>query len=218
VSASSTADGRAYIPPLRLHVLTRVYDPIVRVTTRERAVKDALVGDLGLRPGDRLLDVGCGTGTLLGMLAARCTGVTLTGVDADAGAVEIAQHKVGPAVTLVEGDARDLPFAPGSFDRVVSSLLFHHLTRDDKRAALAAIRRVLAPGGTFHLADFGAAQDAWMRVAYLGVQILDGFTTTGDNVRGELAPLFRDAGFQDVDETLALRSPLGTIRIHRGRK
>ena len=65
------------------------------------------------------------------------------------------------------------PFEAKSFDRVISSLLFHHLTTDDKRRTLAKLRELLSPGGELHVADWGKAQNLVMRLAFLGVQLLE---------------------------------------------
>jgi ubiquinone/menaquinone biosynthesis C-methylase UbiE len=204
-----------FIPALRFHPLTRLYDPIVRLTTRETVVKGALVDGIGPAGPGRVLDLGSGTGTLLAMLRARYPEATLVGLDADPRIVRQAQRKVGAEVPIVVADATRPPFAPQSFDRVVSSLLFHHLTRPQKRAALEAVRSLLRPGGELHLADWGAPQDRLMRFAYLGVQVLDGFETTGDHPAGKLPTFAREAGFREVSVTRRERTPLGTMSILR---
>jgi SAM-dependent methyltransferase len=108
-----------------------------------------------------------------------------------------------------------LPFETGSFDRVVSSLVFHHLSTEQKQQTLAGIRRVLRPGGELHVADWGAAQNVLMRIAFLGVQLLDGFASTADNVAGRLVPLMREAGFLAVEQTHAEMTLFGTLALYR---
>ena len=98
---------------------------------------------------------------------------------------------------------------------MVSSLLFHHLDRATKLAALREIHRVLAPGGQFHLADWGRANSLLMRAAFLFVQLLDGFATTADNVRGRLPALMTAAGLADAAETARLATPCGTLSLYR---
>jgi SAM-dependent methyltransferase len=142
----------------------------------------------------------------------------VVGIDGDPEILGLARRKVAEAgrqVQFVEALADDLPFPTGSFDRVVSSLVFHHLDRATKGRALAEARRVLRPGATLHILDWGKAQDPLMRLAYLTVQLLDGFATTADNVRGDLVPLMEEAGFVQVRETERRRTAFGTLSLYR---
>jgi cyclopropane fatty-acyl-phospholipid synthase-like methyltransferase len=209
---------RRYIPPLRFRALTRFYDPLLRATLKEDLFRSRVVSQAGLEPGHHVLDVGCGTATLTIMLKRACPGANVVGLDGDSATLAIARQKVleaGVEIELREGMAFDPPFAPASFDRVVSSLVFHHLARDDKRRTLASLFKILRPGGSLHIADWGKAQNALMRVAFLGVQILDGFATTTDNVRGLLPRLIEEAGFRDVAETHRAMTLFGTLSLYR---
>ncbi|HEX6934034.1 MAG TPA: class I SAM-dependent methyltransferase [Streptosporangiaceae bacterium] len=101
----------------------------------------------------RILDVGCGTGMALRELARRLPGaVTLAGVDAAAGMIGQARAKSGdPRLTFVQAAAERLPFGDATFDLVISTTSFDHWA--DQRAGLAECHRVLAPRGSFVLAD-----------------------------------------------------------------
>lgn len=206
-----------YIPALRFDWLTRFYDPVLRIALKEELIKRRLVDQVGLRAGQRVLDVGCGTATLTGMLAAACPGAEVIGLDGDPKALAIGRAKLAAAgvrVELREGMAYAPPFPPASFDRVVSSLLFHHLATDDKRRTLAALHTLLRAGGELHIADWGRPRSAGQRIAFLSVQLLDGFRTTADNVRGRLPALITNAGFV-VAETHRERTLLGTLSLYR---
>mgnify|MGYP000855398230 CR=1 FL=1 len=207
-----------YIPALRFDWLTRFYDPVLRATLKEEALKRRLVEQVDLRPGQRALDLGCGTATLTIMLARACPEAEVVGLDGDPRALAIGRDKVsraGVTVELHEGLADAAPFPASTFDRVASSLLFHHLDADGKRRALARVRELLRPGGELHILDWGRAGSALMRVAFLSVQLLDGFRTTTDNVRGRLPALITEAGFADVAETHRARTLFGTLSLYR---
>ncbi len=206
-----------FIPALRFHQLTRFYDPVVRITSRELRLKQHLVAGLGAAP-TTILDLGCGTGTLLTLVRERYPTADLVGLDADAEMLSRASDRLNTGARLVQGDATEPELPEGSFDRVISSLMFHHLTRDQKLRALRAVRALLSPGGEFHLADWGAAHGTLMRLAFVAVQLLDGFETTRDHVRGELPELMRRTGFSDVELTFRQRTPLGSqmvLKAHR---
>jgi ubiquinone/menaquinone biosynthesis C-methylase UbiE len=210
-----SAPGR-FIPALRFPFLTGFYDGVVRATVRERTFRALLVEQLAVEPGQRVLDLGCGTGTLALLVEEK--GARVVGLDADAQVLALARGKArreGRELRLVRAFATAAPFAAGSFDRVVSSLVFHHLTTDEKRAALGQARRLLAPGGELHVADWGEARSVAQRLAFLPVQLLDGFETTADNVRGRLLPLMQEQGFE-VTETRRLATLFGTLSLYRG--
>lgn len=210
-----------YVPPLRYRFLTRFYDPIVRITTNETRFRQALVRQVKAGPRDRVLDVGCGTGTLTLELARAYPESPVTGVDADLEALAFARDKAqraGVNVAFSHHFAAALPFPDASFDRVVSSLFFHHLTRDQKMAALDEAHRVLKPGGELHVADWGAPHNSLLRCAFLVVQLLDGFPNTRDNVRGLLPELIMRSRFDAVRETYRFTAPLGMIALLRSVK
>jgi len=210
-----------YVPALGFAALTRLYDPVLRATLREDVFKRALVAQAAATSGSRVLDLGAGTGTLTMLLQRAAPGATVVGVDGDPDILALARRKASAAELVLRFDhgmADALPYDDGSFDRVVSSLLFHHLTPAVKRRALAEAHRVLAPGGELHVADWGRPQNALMRVLFVGIQLLDGFATTAENVDGMLPDLFREAGFHDVRETRAFATVFGTIALYRGRR
>jgi len=210
-----------YIPPLRYHWLTRFYDPLVRLSTREKAFKQALLCQAAPRAGDQVLDLGCGTATLTIALAKAYPMATVTGIDADARALAIARGKARDAaldLDFQQTSSTRMPLPDESFDRVVSSLFFHHLTSPQKSATLAETRRVLKPGGELHIADWGKPSNALMRALFLGVQLLDGFETTRVSVAGALPGLLQAAGYEGVEETAKFDTSLGTMRLMRATK
>lgn len=207
------------IPALRYESLTRFYDPVLRATLKEDRFKRLLVEQSALRPGYRVLDVGCGTATLTILLKQACAEAEVIGLDGDAKVLDLGRAKIKTAgldITLAQGLASEAPFPPASFDRIVSSLVFHHLATEEKRRTLKRIRELLKPGGEVHIADWGKAQSSAMRVAFLAIQLLDGFATTTDNVRGLLPTFMTEAGFRDVEETHHEMTVFGTLSLYRG--
>jgi len=127
--------SNSYVPALGYHWLTRFYDPIVRLTTRESTFKEALLRQAGLEAGHRVLDLGCGTGTLATMVKRSHPSAEVFGLDADPETLKLARAKMARAgleMQLDQGFASALPYAPASFDRALSSLFFHHLSDQSK--------------------------------------------------------------------------------------
>ncbi len=217
--AGASARRATYIPALRLRALTRFYDRALKATLKEERFKELLVRQARIESGHRVLDLGCGTGTLTVLVARAQPGATGVGLDGDPEALGIARTKAaqaGVAIELHEGMAFEPPFEPGSFDSDVSSLLFHHLTTEDKRRTLRASRDLLRTGGEIHVADWGRAQNFAMRIAFLSVRLLDGFATTADSARGRLPALMDEAGFTSVAETHREMTAFGTLSLYRG--
>lgn len=213
--------SNSYIPALGYRWLTRFYDPVVRLTTREATFKDALLRQANIQDGHQILDLGCGTGTLAMMVKRANRSAEVFGLDADPEALKLARtklEKAGIKVHLDQGLASALPYAPESFDRAFSSLFFHHLSSELKLEAMREVLRVLRPGGEFHIVDWGKPTSPATRLAFVGVQLLDGFATTTDNVRGLLPDLLGLAGFEKVETTQRYSTLLGTLSLYRARK
>ena len=211
-------EAPAYVPALRFRWLTGFYDTLIGATLKEEKFKTLLVEQARLEHGSRVLDLGCGTATLTILLKKRHPEARVFGLDGDPDVLAIARRKVCEAavdVDLRHGMAFDPPFEPASFDRIVSSLVFHHLTTDQKKATLDASRMLLRPGGELHVADWGEAKSFLARAAFLSVQLLDGFATTEDNVLGRLIPMMEEAGFASVAETHREQTLFGTLSLYR---
>jgi ubiquinone/menaquinone biosynthesis C-methylase UbiE len=200
-----------YVPAAGRRALTALYDPVMAVTMREGAWRPVLVEQVleGLRPGGVIADVGAGTGTLAALLAAR-SDADVVAIDGDPEVLERAALK---GVRGREGLADRLPLADRSADRVVMSLLLHHLEPDAKRAALAEARRVLRRGGRLHIADWGRAADPLMRLTFLSLQLLDGFAGTRDHAAGRLPGLIAESGFGSVTVGERYRTAFGTLEL-----
>ncbi|MEJ7750476.1 MAG: class I SAM-dependent methyltransferase [Thermoleophilaceae bacterium] len=207
------AEGR-YVPANGRFLPTALYDRSIAITMREGAWRPRLVRDVLNGDPREVLDLGCGTGTLAIAMARAAGRARITGIDGDAEILDIARAKEGSeGIDFVGGLADALPFDDGSFDRVVCSLLLHHLDPAVKRAALAEARRVLRSGGRLHVADFGRSHDPLMRILFAGLQVLDGFANTADHPAGRLPAMIETAGFHSVERTLALRTAWGSFEV-----
>ncbi|MGH8443186.1 MAG: class I SAM-dependent methyltransferase [Nevskiaceae bacterium] len=207
-----------YVPALGFRFLTPLYDAVLRVTTRERTFKQALLDQAGLVSGQDVLDLACGTGTLTMWAKQRAPGLRLTGLDGDPEMLARARAKsrsAGMEIAFDEGLSTTLPYEDRRFDRVLSSLFFHHLDRDSKQRSLGQAFRVLKPGGELHVADWGRAANPLMRAAFLSIQLLDGFGNTADNVQGLLPEFMRAAGFAEVAEAQRFSTMWGTLSLYR---
>jgi ubiquinone/menaquinone biosynthesis C-methylase UbiE len=125
--------SKNYIPALSFRWLTPLYDPVLKWVMREDKFKQVLTARANIRPGMEVLDLGCGTGTLTILLKESYPGASITGIDGDPDVLKIAREKSpGLNIQWDEGLAFSLPYLDASFDRVVTSLVIHHLVTKDK--------------------------------------------------------------------------------------
>ncbi|MCA9130566.1 MAG: methyltransferase domain-containing protein [Planctomycetales bacterium] len=204
-----------FVPATGWGRLLAWYDPAVAILTRERSCKRHLLESAQLQPNMRVLDVGCGTGTLALAALTQHPEVTVEALDIDSRVLDQAKRKPGStAVAWVQGNASCLPHPSDSFDRVFCSLLFHHLTPEEKQHAACEMRRVLTPSGRLLFADYGLPESVFAKLRFLTVRALDGWQRTRCNVIGRIPDVLQAAGFGDVQQTLVLSTLLGTLRCY----
>jgi ubiquinone/menaquinone biosynthesis C-methylase UbiE len=153
-SRPASPTGRTIGTPRRYDLITS----LLFAGRRRRSFRELAVA-AGIRPGDRVLDVGCGTGYFARLLAQTIGPEgSVVGVDA---APEMVAHAASRSrsaanLTFEVGNAVALNFPDSSFDVVVSSLTMHHLAAADQLPAMGEISRVMRPGGTVLIAEFQA--------------------------------------------------------------
>jgi ubiquinone/menaquinone biosynthesis C-methylase UbiE len=207
-----------YVPAAGHDLFTPLYDPLIGLLMRERAFRQRFFEQADIRPGHRLLDLGCGTGTMAILIRQHVPDAAMIGVDGDPKVLEIARRKAAKASVSIQFDesfADRLPYPDASFDRVLSSLVLHHLTHEDKLGALREVRRVLAPGGSFHLADFAPPAGWW---ASLITRVVARGERIGENLAGALPQLVAEVGFENVEDRGHHNTVFGTIGFLSARR
>jgi ubiquinone/menaquinone biosynthesis C-methylase UbiE len=205
-----------YIPAAGHDRLLRFYDPLTRLLGADR-VRTRLLDAANVQAGQHVLDLGCGTGAVSLLLAKRQPEARIVGLDPDAKALAHAEQKAraaGVAIEWQKGYAGRAPYPAHSFDHVVSSLMIHHLKAEEKQAAFRDAKRLLRPGGAFHLLDFGPPKNALERAL---TALLHHDARVQDNLRGRLPDWLRESGFADVREVESHRTLLGRVALYSAR-
>jgi ubiquinone/menaquinone biosynthesis C-methylase UbiE len=191
-----TNTNEEYIPALSYRFLTPFYDFIQKYVVRDVRYKTRLIEQANIQPGHHVLDLGCGTGTLAIMVKQRQPGAEVTGLDADPDMLKVAKYKSAQQNTPVTFDAgftNKLPYPDASFDRVLSSIMIHHLKTPDKETTAREVYRVLKSGGQLHIIDFGKPVTWYGKI--LG-PFLHGFEEANDNIDGRLPEIFGAPGLK----------------------
>ena len=209
---SNATRSKPYIPALAFHSLTPFYDPLLQWVMQEQHFKGLLVEQANIAQAHHVLDFGCGTGTLTRMLKRRYPGAFISGLDIDPAILAIAQQKAeNLAIQWTCAAATELPFANDSYDRVVTSLVLHHLTTSSKEQAVAEIYRVLRPGGQVHVADFGPPRSSYSRAM---ARLIRNFEEIADNLDGYLPALFAKTGFATLNQSAPLTTIVGDLYLY----
>ena len=206
--------ARSFIPAAGFDWLLPLYDPLQWLLGGD-ALKRPLIEQAALASGMRALDIGCGTGSLTLLLARLHPGVEVVGLDPDPKALTIAKRKAdraGHAIQLDQGFSDRLPYPDASFDRVFSSLMFHHLAEDEKAATLREVRRVLKPGGSLHLLDFGPPRSALSRAL---AHVLHRAEHLRDNLEDRITAFMGQAGFAQPEEVAHRGTLVGSLSYYR---
>lgn len=210
----------SFTPALGQPWLTPLYDLAIAALTRERVWRKLLVRQINAAPGDRVLDVGCGTGTLATMIARAAPKAAIFGIDPDPVVLQTARKKAaaaGASIRFAQGFLTEEALAEmAPLTKITSSLVLHQVPREEKRRILALMRNALGVGGELHLADYGEQRTSLSRFLFRRtVQSLDGFANTQPNADGILPVFMREVGFSRVEEPHCVATPTGSISIYR---
>ena len=206
---------RDYLPAAGRDLFLPLYDPLVKLIGGDKA-REALLEQAALRGGLRVLDIGCGTGTLAVRLKRLYAGATVVGLDPDPKALARARRKAqraGVNIRFEQGYADELPYEEASFDRVLSSFMLHHLPREVKEGTLREARRVLKPGGSLHLLDFAGPEDGHR--GFLA-HLLHSSQELKDNSERQVLWLLKQAGFADARVVARRGMLIGGVAYYAG--
>jgi ubiquinone/menaquinone biosynthesis C-methylase UbiE len=202
---------RRYLPAAGRDIFLPLYDPLTRLMGGERILR-RLLDQASIQPNHRVLDVGCGTGTLAVLIKRKHPGVDVIGLDPDPKALSRARDKAaraGVSLRLEEGFADALPFADATFDRVFSSMMFHHLPSDAKGQMLAEVRRVLRREGRLEFVDFAGRPRSFLAHALHGRQPLPSVE------EDRLLARMREAGFSGVRRLADQNTIFGRVAFYQ---
>ena len=189
------------VPALGKDRLTPFFDFLIEVVGLGTSFKKKVLERTQLKNSERLLDVGCGTATLLIAAKSRYPDSQVIGIDADDRVLDIARKKIQDnnlEVEVVQARAEHLPFPSSSFDVVVSTLIFHHLPTEIKQLAMREIYRVLRQDGRFLLADFGKPEGVLLKIFFALAALIqsDEARYLQDNKKGKLPLFLEEADFE----------------------
>jgi ubiquinone/menaquinone biosynthesis C-methylase UbiE len=182
-----------YLPAAGHDAFLPGYDLLTRLLGVHR-IHQRLIEQAELADNQRVLEIGCGTGNLTIRAKRAQPGAEVIGSDPDPLALKRAQRKAKQlnGIRFEQGYAQRLPYQDGEFDRVLSSMMLHHLDSDAKPAAAAEIFRVLRPGGRLHLVDMGGNMTADDGLA---ARLVRHSPHAAGNLGDAIPRLLRSAGF-----------------------
>lgn len=207
---------QTYLPAAGHDWLLPLYDPLTRLLGAQKA-RRMLLAQARLLPYERVLDVGCGTSALAVMIKEEHPSVDVVGVDPDPRALARARRKADRASVSIrfdQGYADALGYPDRRFDRVFSSMMFHHLEPAEQEGMLREIKRVLKPGGRLELLDFEGSDSP--RHGGLS-RLFHSHHRLQGNAPDRVVTLMTRAGFEDARMLDSRRRPFGRVAFFQAR-
>jgi ubiquinone/menaquinone biosynthesis C-methylase UbiE len=213
---------KAFTPAAGYAALTPLYDISIGLLTREETWRSALIEQVAATGTDRILDVGCGTGSLAIKMKLLSPNTEIHGIDPDRHILRRAQAKAmkkGADIAFHHGFLVPTSVSElGHFSTVVSSLVFHQTPLEEKRNILYSIVKLLEPNGKLCIADYGLQRTTLMKTLFRRtIQVIDGYKDTQPNAEGCLPKFMEEAGFVKVSEVRVIPTITGSISIYVAR-
>jgi ubiquinone/menaquinone biosynthesis C-methylase UbiE len=202
-----------YLPAAGRDSFLPGYDLLTRLFGLNR-VHEQLIAQAELADNHRVLEIGCGTGNLTIRAQRTHPSAEVIGSDPDPLALRRAQRKAHgiSGIRFEHGYAQRLPYADGEFDRVLSSMMLHHLDADAKTAAAAEVFRVLRPGGRLHLVDMGGDMTAHDGLA---ARLVKHSPHAAGNLGDAIPRLLHTAGFDCTEVATQRHRFVGRMTYYR---
>ncbi|WP_083208418.1 methyltransferase domain-containing protein [Mycobacterium malmoense] len=199
-----------YLPAAGHDALLPCYDLFARLLGMPK-VYATLIAQAEIADRQRVLEIGCGTGNLTTRVKRAHPAADVTGCDPDPRALDRARQKAND-IRFDQGYAERLPYADGEFDRVLSSMMLHHINEDAKPAAAAEIFRVLRPGGRLHLVDIGGDMTTEHG---LMARLIRRSPHAAGNLGDAIPRLLRGAGFDCTEVATHRQRMVGRLTYYR---
>ncbi len=206
-------------------IACRYYDLLMRYCFLpfggEKKCRDHLIEHIEFSPGERILDMCCGTGGATSAIARRAPeDCKIVGMDLSLGQITIARRRQFPNIEFIQGDAAGTQFDDGCFDKVFVTHALHEMTRDVRLKVLAEARRILKPGGKAFVLELDTSESLFVRLFagfwfFYWLPFNFETPTRRDMLKYGLANEVTEAGFNNVRKISKYR---GILQIVQGEK
>jgi ubiquinone/menaquinone biosynthesis C-methylase UbiE len=198
--------------------LAPLYDPFVKMAFSEEKFREHIIQSADILPNHRVIDLGCGTASLIIKIKQKYPEARVIGLDGDATILGIARKKIDSLkldIALEEGMIFKLPYSDNSFDRVFTTLALHHLKKPERENAIEEMFRILAPKGEIFVADFGGTESKGNTLAGFLKNIHHGKT---DASKKTMEDTLKEAGFNAIQNFGNFKTMFGNIYCLRAIK